>query len=83
MINSLILGVTFGEWISTWYHIIAIILIVIGIAMYILSKRMTMVIKKCDKVEANDKLMTTIRIIALVIFVIGIILFCLPPKGFE
>ena len=83
MINSLLLGVTFGEWISTWYNIIAIILIVIGIALYILSKRLTMVIKKTSTVEPNDKMLVTIRVIGLVIFVIGIILFCLPPKGLE
>ncbi len=83
MINSMIMAVTFGEWISTWYHIVAMVLIVIGIAMYILAKRLAIVIKKNDKLESNDKLITTFRVIALVIFVIGIILFCLPPKGFE
>ncbi len=83
MINSLILGVTFGEWISTWYHIVAMVLIVIGIALYILAKRLTMVIKKSDNVETNNRMVTTIRIIALIIFVVGIVLFCLPPKGFE
>ena len=83
MVNTLILGATFGEWISTWYHIVAIVLIVIGIATFILSNRLAMVIKKQDKVEYNDKLVIILRTVGLILFVVGIILFCLPPKGMN
>ncbi len=83
MVSTLILGATFGEWISTWYHIVAIVLIVIGIATFILSNRLAMVIKKQDKVEYNDKLVIILRTVGLILFVVGIILFCLPPKGMN
>ena len=83
MINSMILGVTFVDWISTWYHIVAMVLIVLGIALYVLAKRLTIVVKKNAEIQPNDKMVATIRIIGLIIFIAGLILFCLPPKGFE
>lgn len=83
MTNVMLLGVTLGEWLTTWYHILAMVLIVIGISLYILAKRLTMVIKKKDQLEKNDRMVTTLRVIALIIFIAGIVLFCLPPKGFE
>ncbi len=78
MIGSLILGVTLAQRLSLWYVILGIVLIVIGISLYILSKRFVAYIRKNDNVEQNDKTLVSIRIIAMVIFVVGVIVFILP-----
>ena len=83
MLNSMILGVTFIDWLTSWYHIAAIVAIVIGLSLYIISRRLTIVIKKRGDITNKDKLLLTFRIIALIIFLAGIVLFCLPPEGFQ
>jgi len=78
MFGSLILGVTLAQRLSLWYVILGMVLIVIGISLYILSRRIATTIRKNDNIEQNDKALITIRIIAMIIFVIGVIVFILP-----
>lgn len=78
MFGSLILGVTLAQRLSLWYVILGMVLIVIGISLYILSRRIATTIRKNDNIEQNDKALVTIRIIAMIIFVIGVIVFILP-----
>lgn len=83
MLNSMILGVSFVDWLTNWYHIVAIIAIVVGLSLYIISRKLTVVIKKRNDITNKDKLLLTFRIIALIIFLAGIVLFCFPPEGFK
>lgn len=78
MFCSLILGVTLAQRLSLWYVILGMILIIIGISLYILSKRFVAAMRKNDDIEQNDKSLVAIRIISMVIFIVGIILFILP-----
>ncbi len=78
MFGSLILGVTLAQRLSLWYVILGMVLIVIGISLYILSRRFAAAIRKNDNIEQNDKTLVAIRIIAMVIFVVGVIVFILP-----
>ncbi len=78
MFDSLILGVTLAQRLSLWYVILGMVLIVIGISLYILSRRFAAAIRKNDNIEQNDKALVAIRIIAMVIFVVGVIVFILP-----
>lgn len=78
MINGLILGVTLAQRLSLWYVILGMVLIVIGISLYILSRSIVNSMKKSDTAQSSEKTLTTLRIIAMVIFVIGIIIFILP-----
>ena len=78
MFGSLILGVTLAQRLSLWYVILGMVLIVIGISLYILSRRFAAAIRKNDNIEQNYKTLVAIRIIAMVIFVVGVIVFILP-----
>ena len=78
MFGCLILGVTLAQRLSLWYVILGMVLIIIGISLYILSKRFVATIHKDDNIEQNDKSLVAIRIISMVIFIVGIILFILP-----
>lgn len=78
MFGSLILGVTLAQRLSLWYVILGMVLIVIGISLYILSRRFAAAIRKNDNIEQNDKALVAIRIVAMVFFIIGVIVFILP-----
>lgn len=75
---SLILGVTLAQRLSLWYVILGMVLIVIGVSLYILSRRMLAAARNDDNIAQNDKTLVFIRSIAMVIFVAGVVVFILP-----
>ena len=81
--NNMILAISLVDWLSSWYHILALVLLALGLSLYLVSMKLTICIKKNNQISVKDKLLITFRVIALVMFLAGLVLFCLPPEGFK
>lgn len=81
--NNMILAITLVEWLSNWYHILAVALLALGLSLFLVSMKLTACIRKNNQINNKDKLLVTFRIVSLVIFLAGLVLFCLPPTGFK
>ena len=53
--------------------VVGIVLLVIGVLVAIFAKKITKLIRKADKVEANDRIMLTLKAFALLVILISLI----------
>lgn len=75
---SKILGVTLVEFLQRPNVLVAIFLAVIGIALAILSRRITRSVRKTKDIADNDGLLVGLKITGLVMILIGLILMIIP-----
>lgn len=53
---------------------VAMILCMVGVALVILARRITRVVKNIDKVEDNDRTLVTIKCIGIVLLVLTVVI---------
>ncbi len=75
---SKILGVTLVEFLQRPNVLVAIFLAVFGIALAILSRRITRSVRKTKNIADNDGLLVGLKITGLVMILIGLILMIIP-----
>lgn len=75
---SKILGVTLVEFLQRPNVLVAIFLAVFGIALAILSRRITRSVRKTKDIADNDGLLVGLKITGLVMILIGLILMIIP-----
>lgn len=68
--------IAFEEYILNPARIVGLAMIAVGIAIALLAKRMTRVIKKQSEVDKSDRTFVTILTVALVIILCGMIVCC-------
>lgn len=75
---SNLLGVTLIEFLQRPNVLVAIFLAVMGIALAILSRRITRSVRKSKDIADNDGLFVGLKITGLVMILIGLILMVIP-----
>lgn len=73
MLNILLVYDFWKEYLLTPERIIGLSLIIIGVALAFLAKKLIRVIKKQDEIEKGDKTYTSILTFALVLILSGMI----------
>ena len=68
--------IAFEEYILAPARIVGLAMIAVGIAITLLAKRLTMVIKKQSEVDKSDRTFVTILTVALVLILCGMIVCC-------
>jgi len=68
--------VAFAEYLLAPARIAGLSFIIIGIALALISKKLTRVIKKTEEIDKSDKTYLTILTIALVAILAGMIICC-------
>ena len=68
--------IAFEEYILAPARIVGLAMIAVGIAIALLAKRLTRVIKKQSEVDKSDRTFVTILTVALVIILCGMIVCC-------
>lgn len=68
--------IAFEEYILAPARIVGLSLIIVGIALAFLAKRLTMVIKKQSIIDKSDHTFTTILSVALIMILAGMIVCC-------
>ena len=68
--------VAFAEYLLAPARIAGIALIIIGIPLCLLAKKITRVVKKTDEVDKSDKTYLTILTVALVLILAGMVVCC-------
>lgn len=68
--------IAFEEYILAPARIVGLSLIIVGVALAFLAKRMTMVIKKQSNIDKGDPTYTKILSIALIMILVGMIVCC-------
>ncbi len=61
--------------------IIGIVLAVIGVALCLTAKRITMAVRKQDEINKNDSLYVALRIVGLCLILVGMIVMVLPVEA--
>lgn len=74
----MLLGVTFGQFISKVNVIIGIVVCALGVASFILAKRVAQAVDKTETVYKSSKSYITTKIVGLVLVLLGMILIALP-----
>ena len=74
----MLLGVTFGQFISKVNVIIGIVACALGVASFILAKRVAQAVDKTETVYKSSKSYITTKIVGLVLVLLGMILIALP-----
>ncbi len=69
------------QFLSRYTVIIGIILAVIGVALCLTAKRITMAVRKQDEINKNDSLYVTLRIVGLCLILVGMIVMVLPVEA--
>ena len=73
MFNLMLVNDFLNDYLLTLPRILGLSLIIIGIALAFVSKRLTRVIKKTDEIDNADKTYVKILCVALVIILAGMI----------
>ena len=68
--------IAFEEYILAPARIVGLAMIAVGIAIALLAKRLTRVIKKQSEIDKSDRTFVTILTVALVIILCGMIVCC-------
>ena len=68
--------IAFEEYILSPARIVGIAMIAVGIAIALLAKRLTRVIKKQSEVDKSDRTFVTILTVALILILCGMIVCC-------
>ena len=68
--------IAFEEYILAPARIVGLAMIAVGIAIALLAKRLTRVIKKQSEVDKSDRTFVTILTVALVLILCGMIVCC-------
>ena len=66
------------EFLLRYTVITGVILAIIGVAIFMLAKRITMARRKQDEINKNDRLYITLCLIGLAFILIGMIFIALP-----
>ncbi len=69
-----LLGKSLAEYLSDPLIIIGLILLSIGFATIILSRRITRVARQSNEIESNDAIFVTIRVIGILVIIAGFVL---------
>lgn len=73
-----ILGITFKEFIQKGNVICGIILAILGVACWLLSKNIAQAVRKTDVVKPNDTVFIACKVVGLIGLLIGMVLLALP-----
>ena len=73
MINLMLVNDFLHDYLLTVPRILGMSIIIIGIALALVSKRLTRVIKRTDSVDNSDKTYITILTVAFVLILVGMI----------
>lgn len=76
--ENMLLGVKFSEFIIKANVIFGIVLCAIGVACFILAKRVSQAVDKTDTANKSSKSYITTNIVGLVCVIAGMILIALP-----
>lgn len=68
--------IAFEEYILAPARIVGLAMIAVGIAIALLAKRLTRVIKKQSEIDKSDRTFVTILTVALVLILCGMIVCC-------
>lgn len=74
ILNSLILGVTFKEFMQRQNVIIGMALAIVGIACLLLSKTVSMAVTKTSKLDKTSKTFIAMQVAGLLLVLLGMIL---------
>lgn len=76
--NTLLTFVSPIEFLLRYTVIIGVIIAIIGVAILISAKRITMAKRKQDEVSKNDPFYTALRMVAICFILVGMIVIALP-----
>lgn len=69
------------EFILRYTVIIGSIVCVFGVALCLLSKRITMAVRNTDQINRSDRIYSTLMMIGLALILVGMIIIVLPIEG--
>ncbi len=73
-----ILELTSFEWLLRYNVIIGAVVCMLGVAMCILAKRITMAIRKTEECNKNDRIYLTLFVVGICLVLLGMIVIALP-----
>lgn len=79
--STLLSFVSPWEFILRYTVLAGMVFMSFGVALLLLAQKITMVVRKSDSIDKNDKLLTTLKFVGLGLILLGMIVMVLPVEA--
>lgn len=73
-----ILGITFKEFIQKGNVIVGLVLAILGVACWLLSRNIAVAVRKTNAIKPNDAVLIGCKVVGLVMLLVGMVLIAIP-----